>query len=109
MSLTDSPDKRKTMYFPKFDWPRITNPKITFPLEENLDHIHKLESKAMEEIKDAINANPDNIASIIIEPIQGEGGDNHFRCEFMQGLRQIADENDIILIYDEVQTGVGVT
>ena len=38
-----------------------------------------------------------------------EGGDNHFRCEFMQGLRQIADENDIILIYDEVQTGVGVT
>ena len=63
----------------------------------------------LEELKDAINANPDNIASIIIEPIQGEGGDNHFRCEFMQSLRDIADENDIILIYDEVQTGVGVT
>ena len=46
---------------------------------------------------------------MIIEPIQGEGGDNHFRCEFMQELRSIADENDIMLIYDEVQTGIGVT
>ncbi len=109
MSLTDSPDKRKTMYFPKFDWPRVTNPKITFPLEDNLEHIIKLEKKAVKEIKDAIKSHPDNIASIIIEPIQGEGGDNHFRSEFMQMLRQIADENDIILIYDEVQTGVGVT
>ena len=109
MSLTDSPDKRKTMYFPKFDWPRVTNPKITFPLEDNLEHIIKLEEKAVKEIKDAIKSHPNNIASIIIEPIQGEGGDNHFRSEFMQMLRQIADENDIILIYDEVQTGVGVT
>ena len=109
MSLTDSPDKRKTMYFPKFDWPRITNPKITFPIEENIDHIVKLENKAIKEIKEAIIADPDNISSIIIEPIQGEGGDNHFRCEFMESLRSIADENDIILIYDEVQTGVGVT
>ena len=109
MSLTDSPDKRKTMYFPKFDWPRVTNPKITFPLEDNLDDIIKLEEKAVKEIKDAIKSHPDNIASIIIEPIQGEGGDNHFRNEFMQSLRHIADENDIILIYDEVQTGVGVT
>jgi L-lysine 6-transaminase len=109
MSLTDSPDKRKTMYFPKFDWPRVTNPKITFPIEDNIDHIIELENQAIKEIKDAISANPDNISSIVIEPIQGEGGDNHFRCEFMQSLRTIADENDIILIYDEVQTGVGVT
>ena len=109
MSLTDSPDKRKTMYFPKFDWPRVTNPKITFPLEKNLDQVVALENQAFTEIKDAISANPDNIASIIIEPIQGEGGDNHFRCEFFQELRNIANENDIMLIYDEVQTGIGVT
>ena len=109
MSLTDSPDKRKTMYFPKFDWPRVTNPKITFPLEKNLDQVIALENQAFTEIKDAISSNPDNIASIIIEPIQGEGGDNHFRCEFFQELREIANENDIMLIYDEVQTGIGVT
>ena len=109
MSLTDSPDKRKTMYFPKFDWPRVTNPKITFPLEENLEHVTMLEKKAISEIKDAIAANPDNIASMIIEPIQGEGGDNHFRCRFFEKLRALADEHEFLLIYDEVQTGVGIT
>ncbi len=109
MSLTDSPDKRKTMYFPKFDWPRVTNPKIIFPLENHLDQVIASEEQSLKEIKDAITANPDNIASIILEPIQGEGGDNHFRLEFMNALREIADENDIMLIHDEVQTGVGVT
>jgi L-lysine 6-transaminase len=109
MSLTDSPDKRKTMYFPKFDWPRVTNPKIIFPLENHLDQVVASEEQSLKEIKDAITANPDNIASIILEPIQGEGGDNHFRLEFMTALREIADENDIMLIHDEVQTGVGVT
>ena len=109
MSLTDSPDKRKTMYFPKFDWPRVTNPKIIFPLENHLDQVIASEEQSLKEIKDAITANPDNIASIILEPIQGEGGDNHFRLEFMTALREIADENDIMLIHDEVQTGVGVT
>jgi len=109
MSLTDSPDKRKTMYFPKFDWPRVTNPKIIFPLEDNLDQVVAAEKQSLQEIKDAIAANPDNIASIILEPIQGEGGDNHFRLEFMSALREIADENEIMLIHDEVQTGIGVT
>ena len=109
MSLTDSPDKRKTMYFPKFDWPRVTNPKIIFPLENNLDQVVAAEKQSLQEIKDAIAANPDNIASIILEPIQGEGGDNHFRLEFMSALREIADENEIMLIHDEVQTGIGVT
>tara|TARA_B100000427_G_scaffold265141_1_gene230339 strand:+ start:1852 stop:3162 length:1311 start_codon:yes stop_codon:yes gene_type:complete len=109
MSLTDSPDKRKTMYFPKFDWPRVTNPKIVFPLEDNLDQVIAAEKQSLQEIKDAIAANPDNIASIILEPIQGEGGDNHFRLEFMSALREIADENEIMLIHDEVQTGIGVT
>ena len=109
MSLTDSPDPRKVMYFPKFDWPRITTPKITFPLSENLESVIELEKKAISEIKKAIAENPYDIASIIIEPIQGEGGDNHFRKEFFESLRSLADENEIILIYDEVQTGVALT
>jgi len=45
----------------------------------------------------------------LIEPIQGEGGDNHFRPEFLQGLRRLADEHGALLIFDEVQTGVGLT
>ena len=110
MSLTNT-DPTKIMYYPKFEgWPRITNPKMTFPFEgENLKTTLKLEQMAIEEIKKAFKDNPDDIAAIIIEPIQGEGGDNHFRPEFLQTLRELADENDCLLIFDEVQTGVGIT
>jgi len=109
MSLTDSPDPRKTLYFPQFDWPRIDNPKIDFPLEKNLDIVIEREQKAINQIKDAIMNNQDDIAGLIIEPIQGEGGDNHFRKEFLMELRNLAYESEFLLIYDEVQTGVGVT
>ena len=44
-----------------------------------------------------------------MEPIQGEGGDNHFRPEFFRAIRQLCDENDMLLIFDEVQSGVGLT
>jgi len=108
MSLTNT-DPTKIKRFPKFDWPRITNPKVIFPIEENLEQIIASEEKAVVEINDAIKNNPDDIAVIIIEPIQGEGGDNFFRKEFFVKLRQIADENDIMLMFDEVQTGVGLT
>ena len=107
MSLTDSPDPRKTLYFPKFDWPRVLNPKITFPLDEAA--VAEAEIQSITEIKAAINANPDDIAALIIEPIQGEGGDNHFREEFFRELKTICDENEILFIYDEVQTGIGLT
>ena len=108
LSVTNT-DPIKIKYFPKFDWPRITNPKITFPIEDNIDNVIELEKKAIQEIKNAINDNPDDIAVILIEPIQGEGGDNFFRKEFFKELRAIADENDILLMFDEVQTGFGLT
>lgn len=109
MSLTNT-DPIKTMYFPKFQWPRITNPKMAFPFEgENQVKTIQLEVQAEREIKDAFRKYPNDIAAIIIEPIQGEGGDNHFRPEFLQKLRQLADENESLLIFDEIQTGVGIT
>ena len=110
MSLTDSPAPRKTLYFPQFDWPRIENPKLHFPLTDaSLEQVLKAEATAINQIKSAVAENPDEIAALIIEPIQGEGGDNHFRGEFLQELRALADEHEFMLIYDEVQTGVGVT
>ena len=110
MSLTDSPDPRKTLYFPQFDWPRIDNPKLHFPVtDEVLENVINSEKFAIDQITSALQNNPDEIACLIIEPIQGEGGDNHFRPEFFQQLRQLANENEFLLIYDEVQTGVGVT
>jgi L-lysine 6-transaminase len=108
MSLTNT-DPTKVDLFPKFDWPRIDNPKVVFPLEDHLDEVVAAEKKAIAQIEKAIADDGDDIAAIIIEPVQGEGGDNHFRKEFFQELRRIADENDIILIFDEVQTGVGIT
>jgi L-lysine 6-transaminase len=108
MSLTNT-DANKVKYFPKFNWPRIINPKITFPLEKNLDEVIKLEMQAIDEIKTAIKNNPDDIALLIIEPIQCEGGDNFFRKEFFQELRNITLENDIMLMFDEVQSGFGIT
>jgi L-lysine 6-transaminase len=108
MSLTNT-DPTKTDYFPKFDWPRIENPKVTFPIEDNLEAIVAAEKKALDAIKKALADDVDDIAAIIIEPIQGEGGDNHFRTEFFKELRKIADENEVILVFDEVQTGLGIT
>jgi L-lysine 6-transaminase len=108
LSLTNT-DPVKTDYFPKFDWPRITNPSITFPLEDHLDEVIEREDKAKAEIGEAIRRHGDDIAALIIEPIQGEGGDNHYRPEFFRFLRDITEDNDIIFICDEVQTGVGLT
>lgn len=109
LSLTNT-DVNKIKYFPKFDWPRISNPKVKFPIErENLEYVIKAEEQAVNEIKDAINKNKDDIAGLIIEVIQGEGGDNHFRKEFFIKLRELCDENEILLIFDEVQTGIAIT
>jgi L-lysine 6-transaminase len=110
LSLTNTAEPNKTQYFPKFDWPRVLNPKCTFPLEgEHLEEVQKREQESLEQIKQAIAEDPDDIACLILEPIQGEGGDNHFRPEFHCELRRICDEADILLIYDEVQTGFGAT
>ncbi len=109
MSLTNT-DPTKVQLYPKFNWPRIDNPKMVFPLnEENLKNVINAEQRAITQIKNAITDNKDDIASIILEPIQGEGGDNHFRKEFFVSLREICDENDIMLILDEVQTGIALT
>jgi L-lysine 6-transaminase len=110
MSLTNTADPRKYLYFSKFDWPRIVNPALRFPVDaREVERVEALERQAAEEIKRAFVERTDDIAAIIIEPIQAEGGDNHFRPEFMRVLRQLADENDALLIFDEVQSGVGLT
>lgn len=109
LSLTNTlPDKTK--WFAKFDWPRVSIPEVKFPLSgANLDKAISTETLSIAQIKQAFNDFKDDICAIIIEPIQSEGGDNHLREEFLIQLREIADENDAFLIYDEVQTGVGLT
>lgn len=109
LSTTNTYDPNKYKYFAKFDWPRILPPKITWPLEDHLATVEWLEDVAISQIQQAIWDNPDDICALIIETIQGEGGDNHFRTEFFKKVREICDENEIIFILDEVQCGMGIT
>ncbi|HLR31756.1 MAG TPA: aminotransferase class III-fold pyridoxal phosphate-dependent enzyme, partial [Fodinibius sp.] len=85
-------------------------PAMTYPeTEKHIRQTAKLEERAIAQAERYFELYRDEIACIIIEPIQAEGGDNHFRPEFHQALRDLADEHEALLIYDEVQTGVGLT
>lgn len=109
LSLTNTlPDKTK--WFAKFDWPRVSVPVVKFPLTgENLQVAIDTEQTSIAQIKQAFADHKDDICAILVEPIQSEGGDNHLREAFLIELKKLADENDAFLIYDEVQTGVGLT
>lgn len=109
LSLTNT-QPVKTKWFAKFDWPRVSTPEIYFPLNDsNLDDLLSREAKSIAEIKKAFVDNKDDVCAIIIEPVLSEGGDKHVRREFLEQLRVLADENEAMLIYDEVQTGVGLS
>lgn len=106
LSVTNT-DPTKTRDFPKFDWPRISPPFI----EPGLDDagMAAKEDATFAEIDAAFARDPHGIAAILIEPIQCEGGDHHFRSRFFAKLREYADRHEALLIFDEVQTGLGVT
>ena len=110
LSLTNTADPRKHQYFPKFDWPRIEPPALRFPLDAaGTERVRRAENEALDAIKNAFAQRRDDIACILIEPIQAEGGDRHFRPEFLRALRDVAHENRTLLVFDEVQTGMGIT
>jgi L-lysine 6-transaminase len=109
LSLTNT-DPVKTDFFPRFPWPRVDNPKLRFPVTPEVEaDVAAAEERALDQVRRAFADNPDDIAAILIEPIQAEGGDNHFRAGFLQALERLADQNEAFFIVDEVQTGVGIT
>jgi L-lysine 6-transaminase len=103
LSLTNT-DPNKVARFPKFDWPRIDSPY----LRPGAD-MDALEAESLRQARAAFEASPHDIACFIAEPIQGEGGDRHIRGEFFVAMRKLCDEFDALLIFDEVQTGCGMT
>ncbi len=109
LSVTNTvPNKVK--YFPKFDWPRVISPANHYPeTSESIMKVIEHENLAIAQAERYFEMYKDDIACILIEPIQGEGGDRHFRPEFHQALRDLADKHDTLMVYDEVQTGVGMT
>lgn len=106
LSLTNT-DPNKVARFPKFDWPRIDAPYLRPGLDA--DAVARLEAESLRQARAAFEAHPHDIACFIAEPIQGEGGDRHFRPEFFAAMRALCDEYDALLIVDEVQTGCGIT
>ncbi|SEP42336.1 L-lysine 6-transaminase [Mucilaginibacter sp. OK283] len=109
LSLTNTVPN-KTKWFAKFDWPRVSVPYMNFPYSDaNHEDLLQREQLSVAQIRKAFEDNKDDVCAIIIEPVQSEGGDNHVRKEFLEKLRELADEYEAMLIYDEVQTGVGLT
>lgn len=104
LSLTNTV-VNKVSLFPKFNWTRIHNPKVKFPMVEG--EVTVDEELSLLQAKKALQSK--TVAAIVLETIQGEGGDNHFRTEYFKSLRNLADQYECLLILDEVQTGVGLT
>lgn len=110
VSMTNTADPRKYQYFARFDWPRVSNPHLRFPVTPaELERVQQAEAATIAEIRRAFAERPHEIAAVLVEPIQAEGGDHHFRPEFLATLKAVAHEHDALLVFDEVQTGVGIT
>ncbi|HEU4540594.1 MAG TPA: L-lysine 6-transaminase [Jiangellaceae bacterium] len=106
MSLTNT-EPNKTARYPKFDWPRIEVPAVHLAASE--EELRATEERAMRQAAEAFERYPHDIAAFIAEPIQGEGGDNHMRAEFLQAMQELVRRNNALFIADEVQTGIGTT
>lgn len=104
LSLTNTTSE-KTRWFPTFNWTRIPSPAVN--LYPDPDEQLRVEEAALKMIWEAMCTR--TVAAVIIEPIQGEGGDNYFTPRFFKMLRETCDELNSLLIFDEVQTGMGLT
>ncbi|KAK3953329.1 aminotransferase class-III-domain-containing protein [Pseudoneurospora amorphoporcata] len=94
---------------PAFDWPQATFPALKYPLEQHAEENAAAEKAALDEVEHLITSYHVPPAAVVVEPIQSEGGDNHASPAFFRGLRAITRKHDVLLIVDEVQTGVGAT
>lgn len=103
LSLTNT-DPVKTDRFPKFDWPRIEAPYLRAGRDARA-----AEGRALAAARRAFAEHPHDIACFLAEPIQGEGGDRHFRPEFLLAMQELCAEHDALFVLDEVQTGAGIT
>lgn len=109
LSMTNT-DPIKTMNFPKFnEWIRIDN----LPIVNNRYNLHdyelvERENQCIDRIGGYLRLN-DDVAALVVEPIQCEGGDRYFSKRFLQALQSLCDQYDVLFCVDEVQTGFFTT
>ncbi len=103
LSLTNT-DPVKVARFPQFGWPRIPSPYLVPGAD-----MAARENETLAAARAAFEQFPHDIACFIMEPIQGEGGDHHFRPQFLQAMQALCHEFDSLFVLDEVQTGCGMT
>ena len=94
---------------PAFDWPQASFPHLKYPLQEHAEENAREEQRCLEETEQLIKTFHHPVAAVVVEPIQSEGGDNHASPEFFRGLRELTKRHKVLMIVDEVQTGVGAT
>ncbi|KAM0334177.1 hypothetical protein ACHAQA_001197 [Verticillium albo-atrum] len=94
---------------PAFDWPQATFPLLKYPLDKYAAENEAAEAASLAEVEHLIKTHPSPPAAVIVEPIQSEGGDNHASPAFFRGLREVTLKHNVLLIVDEVQTGIGAT
>lgn len=95
--------------FPAFPWPKAPFPKIRYPHSEFATENRREEDRCLARVEELIKTWMNPVTAVIIEPIQGEGGDNEATPYFYQQLREITKRHNILFIVDEVQTGCGAT
>jgi len=94
---------------PAFDWPQASFPALKYPLADHAEENAREEARCLAEVEELITTFHSPPAAVIVEPIQSEGGDNHASPAFFRGLRDLTKKHGVLLIVDEVQTGVGAT
>jgi L-lysine 6-transaminase len=95
--------------FPLFDWPRIPSPAADRMETWDAPGLTGDEAAALTAAAAAFRRHPDEIACVLVEPIQCEGGDRHLRAPFLLALQELCTRHDALFVLDEVQTGAGVT
>ncbi|RKP32187.1 4-aminobutyrate aminotransferase [Metschnikowia bicuspidata] len=95
---------------PAFKWPMAPFPTLQYPLADFVKENAAEEARCLAALEEVIAQYlPNTIAAIVVEPVQSEGGDNHASPAFFRGLREITTKHEILMIVDEVQTGVGAS
>jgi 4-aminobutyrate aminotransferase/(S)-3-amino-2-methylpropionate transaminase len=95
--------------FPAFNWPVVPFPASRFPLAEHAAANREAEARSLQAITDVLDRQGHRVAALLVEPIQGEGGDRHASPEFFRALRRLLSGREVAFVVDEVQTGLGAT